>query len=163
MNRLNIMTTRRRVLPALAALAIAAGSVGVAWATGGIGLTITSISGPAALGDVSSKSEGDGLEAEIQLKGESDVFVAHIRIAPNGEGGWHYHPGPSIISVKSGVASFFHADAPTTALVYPAGKGFVEDAYVVHNVKNLGTTDVELVVLQIVPKGAPRRIDAPAP
>jgi quercetin dioxygenase-like cupin family protein len=160
---MNHSKNNRRTLPALLALAIAAGSVGVAWATGGVGLTITSISGPAGLGDVSSKSEGDGLEAEIQLKGESDVFVAHIRIAPNGQGGWHYHPGPSIISVKAGTASFFHADSPATAIVYEEGKGFVEDAYVVHNVKNLGATDLELVVLQIVPRGAPRRIDAPAP
>jgi quercetin dioxygenase-like cupin family protein len=161
--KMNRLKTHRRYVPALVALTFAAGSLSVAWATGGVGLTITPLSGPAALGDVSSKSEGDGLESEIKLKGESDVFVAHIRIAPNGEGGWHYHPGPSIISVKAGTASFFHAEAPTTALVYETGKGFVEDAYVVHNVRNLGTTDLELVVLQIVPKGAPRRIDAPAP
>jgi len=138
-------------------------AVRVAWATPGQGLTITNISGPATLGPISTKSETDGLEVEIKTKGSSHVFVARIQIAPGGRGGWHSHPGPSIISVVSGTATFYQADDPNTPHVYLAGSGFVEDANLVHDVRNEGDADLELVVLQIVPVGAPRRIDQPAP
>jgi hypothetical protein len=39
----------------------------------------------------------------------------------------------------------------------------VEDARRVHILVNEGDVDLEVVVMQIVPFGAPRRIDEPAP
>jgi hypothetical protein len=39
----------------------------------------------------------------------------------------------------------------------------VEDAGCVHLLANEGSADLEVVVVQIVPLGAPRRIDEPAP
>lgn len=135
----------------------------VVWATPGVGLTITNLSGPATLGPVSTTSENDGLEIELKTKGSSHVYVARIQIAPGGRGGWHSHPGPSIISVVSGTATFYHAHDPNTPHLYFTGNGFVEDANVVHDVRNEGDIDLELVVLQIVPLGAPRRIDQPQP
>ncbi len=48
-------------------------------------------------------------------------------------------------------------------LNFPAGTGFVEDAGCVHLLANAGDVDLEVVVMQIVPHGAPRRIDEPAP
>jgi hypothetical protein len=50
-----------------------------------------------------------------------------------------------------------------TPHVYPAGTGLTEDAECVHMVVNEGDTDLEIVVVQIVPLDAPRRIDEPAP
>jgi hypothetical protein len=50
-----------------------------------------------------------------------------------------------------------------TPHVIPAGTGFVEDAGHVHIVRNEGDTDLELVVLQLVPLGEPRRIDEERP
>jgi hypothetical protein len=47
--------------------------------------------------------------------------------------------------------------------VYPAGTGFVEDAECVHLLANEGEVDLVVVVIQIVPEDAPRRIDEPAP
>lgn len=135
----------------------------VAWATPGQGLTITPLSGPATLGPINTKSETDGHEIEIRSTGSSDVFVARIQIAPGGRGGWHSHPGPSIISVVAGTATFYQGDDPNTPHVYVAGAGFVEDADVVHDVRNEGDGPLELIVLQIVPPGAPRRIDQPKP
>jgi len=155
---------RAKLLLAGVVVTCASGVIALkAWATPGQGLVITGISGPALLDSFSTKSESDTLEIEIESKGQSDVYIAHIQIAPGGFGGWHSHPGPSIISVKSGTATFYHASDPATPIVYPAGSGFVEDANVVHDVRNHGDTDLELVVLQIVPVGAPRRIDQPAP
>jgi hypothetical protein len=65
--------------------------------------------------------------------------------------------------VRSGTASFYQADDPATPQVYPAGTGFVEEPGVVHNAVNEGDTDLELFVFYLLPKGAPRRIDEPAP
>jgi len=157
MNRL-----KSKRLLALSALAVT--TLGVAWATPPVGLTSVNLNnGPALLGEVDTKTITDAWKVEFRTKGESDVFVSHLTIAPGGEGGWHYHPGPSIISVKSGTARFYHDHAPDSAHIHPTGSAFVEEAYVVHNVRNLEATDLELVVVQIVPKGAPRRIDAPGP
>jgi quercetin dioxygenase-like cupin family protein len=158
--------SRMRAKLLLAAIVVTCSSGVVAlkaWATPGVGLVITGISGPALLDSFTTKSESDTLEFEMESKGSSDVYVASIQIAPGGSGGWHSHPGPSIISVKSGTASFYHAHAPTTPHVYATGSAFVEDADVVHDVRNHGTTNLELIVIQIVPVGAPRRIDQPAP
>jgi hypothetical protein len=47
--------------------------------------------------------------------------------------------------------------------VFPTGTGFVEEAGRVHIMRNEGTTDLELVAFQIIPFGATRRIDEPAP
>ena len=158
------MSKRSKVMLASVAVVCASGVVALkAWATPGQALTITGISGPALLDSFTTKSDSDTLKIKIESKGQSDVYVAHIQIAPGGSGGWHSHPGPSIISVKSGTATFYHASDPNTPIVYAAGSGFVEDADVVHDVRNHGDTNLELVVLQIVPVGAPRRIDQPAP
>jgi quercetin dioxygenase-like cupin family protein len=147
----------------LAACALGIIALKVAWATPGQGIFITPLSGPAVLDEIDTRSETDDHEVEFKTRGLSDVYVAHIRVVPGGHGGWHYHPGPSIISVTSGTATFYQADDPETPHVFPAGTGFVEDAGLVHLLANEGDTDVELIVLQIVPVGAPRRIDAPAP
>jgi hypothetical protein len=39
----------------------------------------------------------------------------------------------------------------------------VEDAGCVHKLVNQGNVDLEVFVMQLVPRGAPRRIDEPAP
>ena len=95
--------------------------------------------------------------------GESDTYVQDFTIAPGGYSGWHSHPGHSFVMVRSGTASFYQAADPATPQVYPAGTGFVEEPWVVHNAVNEGDTDLELFVFYLLPKGAQRRIDEPAP
>ncbi|MEX2119869.1 MAG: cupin domain-containing protein [Pirellulales bacterium] len=157
------MKLKRTLAGVLVACAFGGIALRFAWATPGQGIFITPISGPAVLDEINTKSETDDHEVELKTRGLSDVYVAHIRVVPGGHGGWHFHPGPSIISVKSGTATFYQADDPATPHVFPAGTGFVEDAGLVHILVNEGDIDVELIVLQLVPLGAPRRIDAPAP
>lgn len=135
----------------------------LAWASAGFGTTSTGLSGPVVLGEIDTRSETDDHEIEIKTKGLSDVYVTNIKVVPGGFSGWHSHPGPSIISVKAGTATFYQADDPETPNVYPAGTGFVEDAGRVHILRNEGTVDLEIYVLQIVPAGAPRRIEADDP
>jgi len=137
----------------------------VAWkfaaATSGSGIITTIVSGPVVLLDSKVKSESEINKVEIENEGFSDVWVVHNRIAAGGHTGWHSHPGPSIISVKSGQVTEEHADGSTH--LHDAGTSFLEPANKVHIMRNLGTAELELVAVQILPLGAPRRIDAPAP
>jgi quercetin dioxygenase-like cupin family protein len=125
--------------------------------------TATNIVGPVLLEEFSTKAETEDWEAELKIKGRSDVYITHIKIAPGGHGGWHSHPGPSIITVKAGTATFYDECDNFTRHSYAAGAGFVEDANCVHLLANEGDVDLEVVVIQIVPFDAPRRIDQPAP
>ena len=151
---------------ALVACAVGGFAAGLGWATppSPVGFTNTPIAGPAVLDEIDTKAETDDWELELKTKGLSDVFVTHIRVAPGAHGGWHSHPGPSIIAVRSGTATFYDdCDGAQTPHVYPAGTGFVEDAECVHILANEGDVDLEVVVMQIVPHGAARRIDEADP
>ena len=104
-------------------------------------------------------------QARIKTKGTSHVYVLQNTIAPGGTFGWHSHPGPSLVIVKSGTATFYLADDPTCSPhVVPAGSGFVDQGHDVHVVRNESTTEnLVTVVVSVVPEGFARRIDEPAP
>ena len=138
-------------------------TLGLARATPPQGFTATPIVGPVELGEMHSVLQTPDYGAMLKSRGLSDVYVTHSRIAPGGHGGWHSHPGPSIISVRAGVATFYDECNDFERQTFPAGTGFVEDAECVHLLANEGDVDLEVVVIQIVPRGAPRRIDEPAP
>jgi quercetin dioxygenase-like cupin family protein len=90
--------------------------------------------------------------------------VLQNTIAPGGTFGWHRHPGPSLVIVKSGTATFYLASDPTcTPHVVPAGSGFVDQGHDVHVVRNEGSVDLVTVVVSLVPAGFDRRIDEPSP
>jgi quercetin dioxygenase-like cupin family protein len=127
------------------------------------GFTSTPIVGPVILDEIHTVSETTDHGVMIKSRGLSDVYVTNIKIVPGGHGGWHSHPGPSIISVKAGTATFYDECDDFARHQYPAGTGFVEDAGCVHLLANEGDVDLEVIVTQIVPLGAPRRIDEPAP
>ena len=147
-----------------AACAFGGIAIGVAWATPAQGLTSTNIVGPVVLDEIRTLSQTPDHGVMILSRGMSDVYITHLKIAPGGHGGWHSHPGPSIITVKSGTATFYDdCDDVLTPYHYPAGTGFVEDAGCVHILVNEGDVDLEVVVVQIVPRGAPRRIDEADP
>jgi quercetin dioxygenase-like cupin family protein len=133
-------------------------------ATPGEGITTTVLAGPVAFDEIDTRSHSDHWRVRITTEGLSDVWIVHIRIVPGGHSGWHSHPGPSFVTVTAGTATFYQGDDLThTPHVIPAGTGFVEDAGDVHIVRNEGDTDLELVVMQLIPLGAQRRIDEPRP
>ena len=137
--------------------------IGIAWATPGQGITTTIVAGPSVLGEVHLNSGSEINDVKIKTKGLSDVYVVHNRIVPGGHTGWHSHPGPSIISVVSGQATEYRDDDPF-GTVHPAGTAFVDEGGEhAHIVVNEGNTDLVLVAFQVLPLGAPRRIDKPAP
>jgi quercetin dioxygenase-like cupin family protein len=140
-------------------------AVGLVWATPGSGIFTTIISGPVVLDETLVVSQTDEPEHGVILKtkGLSDVWVVRNVIVPGGHTGWHSHPGPSIISVVSGTATEYRSDEPA-GIVHPAGTAFVDEGGDhAHIIGNAGNTDLVLVAFQILPKGAPRRIDEPAP
>lgn len=157
------MPSGLRVAGALVACALGGFAVGLAWATPPLGFTSTPIVGPVVLDEIHSVHQTPDYGVMLKSRGLSDVYVTHIRIAPGGHGGWHSHPGPSIISVRAGTATFYDECNDFERQTFPAGAGFVEDAECVHLLANEGNVDLEVVVIQIVPHGAPRRIDEPAP
>jgi quercetin dioxygenase-like cupin family protein len=102
--------------------------------------------------------------ARIKTKRSSDLYVLENTIPPGKTFGWHSHPGPSLVIVKSGTASVYLASDPTcTPHVVPTGEGFVDQGHDVHVVRNEGTSDLVTVVVSLVPAGFARRIDEPSP
>ena len=127
------------------------------------GFVSTSIVGPVLFDEILTVHQTRDYGVMLKTRGLSDVFFTHLKIPPGGHGGWHSHPGPSVIAVKAGTATFYDECDDFTRQSYPAGSGFVEDAGCVHLLANEGNVDLEVIVVQIVPSGAPRRIDEPAP
>jgi quercetin dioxygenase-like cupin family protein len=102
--------------------------------------------------------------ARIKTKRSSDLYVLENTIPPGKTFGWHSHPGPSLVIVKSGTASVYLAADPTCSPhVVPSGSGFVDQGHDVHVVRNEGTTNLVTVVVSLVPAGFARRIDEPSP
>jgi quercetin dioxygenase-like cupin family protein len=114
--------------------------------------------------DIAAGGRTDFWQARINTKGLSDLHVLQNTIAPGGTFGWHSHPGPSLVIVKSGTATFYMADDPACApQVVQAGSGFVDNGHDTHVVRNEGSVDLVTVVVSLVPAGFARRIDEPAP
>jgi quercetin dioxygenase-like cupin family protein len=134
-----------------------------ALATPIVGVTST-VFAVGAFDELHAKTLTSHWQARIDTKGATDVHVLENKIAPGGTFGWHSHPGPSIVVVKSGALTLYHGDDPTcTPQVVAAGSGFVDDGGDVHLVRNEGTVDAVVYVTSLVPHGAARRIDEPSP
>jgi quercetin dioxygenase-like cupin family protein len=114
--------------------------------------------------DIDSNARTDFWQARINTKGLSDLHVLQNTIIPGGTFGWHSHPGPSLVIVKSGTATFYMKDDPTCSPhLVQAGSGFVDNGHDTHVVRNEGSVDLVTVVVSFVPAGFARRIDEPAP
>jgi quercetin dioxygenase-like cupin family protein len=151
--------------------AVVAVYAGAVLATPPSGVT-TTIIGVGRFDDIDTKSKTDinpnnptdFWQARINTKGLTDLHILQNTIAPGGTFGWHSHPGPSLVIVKSGTATFYMGNDPTcTPHVVSAGSGFVDSGHDVHVVRNEGLVDLVTVVASLVPAGATRRIDEPSP
>jgi quercetin dioxygenase-like cupin family protein len=117
-----------------------------------------------ALTDIDPGVGIEDWQARIKTKGSSDLYVLENRIAPGGTFGWHSHPGPSLVIVKSGALTLYLAADPTcTPHVVGAGSGFVDNGGDVHLVRNEGSVETVVYVTSLIPTGFARRIDEPAP
>ena len=163
---------RTRVLAATTALAtvsalvlVAALIVIPALATPQSGLTATQVA-MGRFGEINVKTHNfPPHKVKLKTKGESDVYVIRNTFAAGGTSGWHTHPGPSLITVTTGeITAYEGDDRKCRPKVYGAGEGFVDpgDGHV-HLLRNETSAPAETVAVQILPKGALRRIDAPDP
>jgi quercetin dioxygenase-like cupin family protein len=99
-----------------------------------------------------------------RVRGDSDLYVVQNTWPVGAHSGWHTHPGPSLITVISGELTVYEADTCTTPTVYHAGESFTDlGCGDVHLIRNEGTVCAVNMVVQIIPAGLPRRIDAPQP
>jgi quercetin dioxygenase-like cupin family protein len=123
-------------------------------------------------GDISGKDglrdehhAGEDAKVKIIAKEPSDVYVVTNTVLPGGYSGWHTHPGPSLVLVKTGTATVYEGDDPScTPHTYPAGTGFVDaGGGHVHMVRNEGTEQLVTVAFQVIPAGDARRIEAANP
>ena len=163
-------TGRRR---GLVAAAIGVGfllMVGAALATPGMGILAAPVQARGTLGP----NEGPNLvvnsKTGVHLKalGSTNIVTQQIRIAPGGNTGWHSHPGPVLVTVKSGSIQLFYAsDTSCQGVVYEAGDSFVDRGDEnVHIARASPFDGVELWATYFVPGDdptAPFRLDAPDP
>jgi quercetin dioxygenase-like cupin family protein len=155
---------RKYVAPAglFAALAVML-TAATALATQPSGLTSTPIA-TGAVDDIDVQTKTGDWKLKIDTKGPSQLAVSENRVAPGGDFGWHSHPGPSLVIVKSGVSTFYSGDDPNcTPERHPAGTAYVDPGGRVHIARNEGTEDLVVVVMRIIPAGAQPRIDEPNP
>jgi quercetin dioxygenase-like cupin family protein len=112
--------------------------------------------------DIKFKIKGQGQEL-IQVNNLQETVIQQVVIAPGGHTGWHSHPGPVVVLIKSGQMSFYDSDDPTcTVRTYSAGEAFIDSGQGhVHIARNEGSVNLELWATYFdVPAGGAFRIDA---
>ncbi|MGH8224216.1 MAG: cupin domain-containing protein [Woeseiaceae bacterium] len=104
-------------------------------------------------------------QVRLSTKGSADFHVTINTVIPGGHSGWHTHPGPSFVVVKSGTATVYDGDDPScTPRIVEAGGWFTDPGGGhVHLVRNENSASLVLAAFQVVPAGAMRRIDSPNP
>ena len=97
----------------------------------------------------------------LHVQGPSDVLQSLLVFQPGGDTGWHTHPGPVVVVVKSGALTEFHSNGCMS--VHPAGSVFFETKEEVHRAVNQTGGVAEAYVTFISPTGAPPLIPASDP
>jgi len=102
--------------------------------------------------------EGDPrLEFKAEAKTPMDMVVRQFTYQPGADTGWHAHPGPVFITVKTGTMTFYEYDDPTcTPIVVEAGQGYVDTGRG-HMGRNESGAVAEDVTVVIAPVGVPFR------
>ena len=130
-------------------------------------LTLTGVAiATAPTGSVTSTVIGAGSTDTtygFRARPDTNTVVASFTLGANSSTGWHTHPGRTLVTVKSGTFTVYHADE-CDPLVFGPGDAFVELPTTVHVGRNETAAPVELgVVFFKVPIGGSPRIDQPQP
>ena len=131
----------------------------VAIALGLIGAAASQTSGL----QINALAQGFSPERQIELhaKGPSDVLQSLLVFQPGGDTGWHIHPGPVIVVVKSGALTEFQDNG--CIIVHPTGSVFFETANEVHRAVNQTGGVSEVYATFISPTGMQPLIPVPDP
>ena len=152
-----------------AAVTVLAGAV---LATPGSGITGV-VAARAAFADIVDLkfSIRDGYRGRdnVQVRNAGDTVMQQITFAPSGFSGWHSHPGPAVVLIRSGELTFYDGDDEScSGRTFSAGQALIDPGQGhVHFAVNQGTTPAEVWVTYFdVPPGTGSmgvRDDAPAP
>ncbi len=125
-------------------------------------LSVRSFAAAGAFPQIVAIASGVDLDANLKakVKGPTDVLVAELKFETGGDTGWHIHPGPVAVVIKSG--SLTEIDKNGCVTEHPAGSVFFESENVVHKAVSMtGPSDV--FVTFISPQGLPPLIPVPDP
>ena len=148
-----MMRSRRGWIIGASILAATLMLSGVAMATGSTGSIVSQVIGAGSLENA----------AGFAATPDTNTVVAQYTFGPNSSTGWHTHPGKTLVTVKTGTFTVYHAN-DCEARVYGPGDAFVELPSTVHIGRNETGSVVELgVVFFNVPIGSSPRIDQPQP
>jgi quercetin dioxygenase-like cupin family protein len=144
----------RRGMMVLVAVAAALGLVGgAALATPVINASAETAIGPLVDRPLDANWKfAPGDRVKLQTKGEVKVAFQRIAIAPGGTLGWHRHPGPTVVTVRAGTLSFYHAEACTQEIEYATGQSFSNMPDEIHLARNEGAQEVVLFAVYFVPQ-----------
>lgn len=149
----------RRAAIALAAVVIGVVATGVAIATPPIPGSPPPVIAPVL--DVNTVNEVNANIGELKLRTKDSirVFADDVTVGAGWSSGWHSHAGFVIFSVKAGTLALYDENCNRTTLT--AGQAFIEEPHHVVVVRNESGTTARFVPMQILPIGAPVRIDFP--
>ena len=100
---------------------------------------------------------------KVATRGPIDVANVHVTFQPGGSTGWHVHPGPALVTVKTGRLTL-HRARGCRSRTFSAGQTFLEyGPKDVNLTRNETGAVTETVVTFLLPVGAPTTVDAPAP
>jgi quercetin dioxygenase-like cupin family protein len=97
----------------------------------------------------------------LHMKGATDVLQTDLIFQPGGTTGWHIHPGPVVVIIKSGALTEIHSNGCMT--VHAAGSAFFEKPDEVHNVVNQTGGVTEVYATFLSPTGTQPLIPVPDP
>lgn len=149
----------------VAACAVVAASPALATPSSGVTPTLI-VNGHFGKLDVKTESaKTDHWGLMVKSKDDTDVGSDRVSLQAGGFTGWHAHPAPVFVTVTQGSIVWYNGTDPVCpSHTYTAGQSLIEDAYVIHYVKNASTSSpAEYVAIRINPTGVGFRIDEPKP
>jgi hypothetical protein len=106
----------------------------------------------------------DDWHIQIKSKPAFDIAVQDITFPNGSSSGWHTHPGPVFILVKTGTVTFYQSDDPTCSpQVRSKGEGFLDLGEHPHIAVNQSGAPAETIVTYFAPPGATLKIMATEP
>ena len=163
------MTTPKALVVTIGMAAVVIALVRATFATPSSGIVSSAVWARASFLDpVDLKFKIDeGNQHVIHVPDAQETVIQQIIIGPGGSTGWHTHPGPAVVLIKSGELTVYSSDDPTcTGRTYSAGQAFIEHGQgLVQLAGNLSPSqNVEVWVTYFdVPPGGPFRLDAANP
>jgi quercetin dioxygenase-like cupin family protein len=108
-------------------------------------------------------AQGSSTDRQVDLKvrGPNDALQTLLVFQPGADTGWHSHPGPVVVVVKTGTVTEQNADG--CFVVHPAGTVFFEQKGEVHRAFNNGGTVSEAYATFLMPSGAQPLVPASDP